>query len=168
MPNSNHPEDDSDRFILNGVSESSELGDFACNSSSDSSPDELTQEAVSSEDARPVQKIQAYPIFDRGGKVARVVEVVRGGDAPSSDKTSPRKVQEEARAFSFCGMVGESKKMKALFETVKRVAPSNATILIYGESGTGKELVAKAIHQSSPRRTHPFIAIDCGALPETL
>ena len=58
--------------------------------------------------------------------------------------------------------------MKALFETIRRVAPSNATILIYGESGTGKELVAKAIHQNSPRRDRPFIAIDCGALPETL
>ncbi|TAK09489.1 MAG: sigma-54-dependent Fis family transcriptional regulator, partial [Candidatus Manganitrophaceae bacterium] len=58
--------------------------------------------------------------------------------------------------------------MRALFETIRRVAPSNATILIYGESGTGKELVAKAIHENSPRRLAPFIAIDCGALPETL
>ncbi len=169
MPNSNHPEDDTDQFILNGFSESSELGDFACNSSSDPSSDELTpQGGASSEGAHPFQKIQAYPIFDRDGKVARVIEVVRGGDAPSSEETSPRKVQEEARVFSFCGMVGESKKMKALFETIKRVAPSNATILIYGESGTGKELVAKAIHENSPRRYAPFIAIDCGALPETL
>ncbi|MDC4206577.1 MAG: sigma-54 factor interaction domain-containing protein [Candidatus Manganitrophus sp.] len=65
-------------------------------------------------------------------------------------------------------MIGGSKKIKALFQMIRLIAPSNATILIYGESGTGKELVAKAIHQSSPRRDRPFIAIDCGALPETL
>jgi DNA-binding NtrC family response regulator len=65
-------------------------------------------------------------------------------------------------------IIGRSKPMRDLFRLIERVAGSNTTILIYGESGTGKELVARAIHQQSPRRTRPFVAIDCGALPETL
>jgi DNA-binding NtrC family response regulator len=65
-------------------------------------------------------------------------------------------------------IIGRSKPMKALFRLIKLVAPSSTTVLIQGESGTGKELIARAIHQLSPRRDRPFVAIDCGALPETL
>ena len=65
-------------------------------------------------------------------------------------------------------IIGRAKPMRELFRMIDRVASSNTTILIYGESGTGKELVARAIHQQSPRRDRPFVAIDCGALPETL
>lgn len=65
-------------------------------------------------------------------------------------------------------IVGRSKPMRDLFRLIGMVANSPTTVLIYGESGTGKELFARAIHQQSPRRNRPFIAIDCGALPETL
>jgi DNA-binding NtrC family response regulator len=65
-------------------------------------------------------------------------------------------------------IIGRSKPMRDLFHLIERVANSNTTILIYGESGTGKELIARAVHQQSPRRDRPFVAIDCGALPETL
>ncbi|MBI3596475.1 MAG: sigma-54-dependent Fis family transcriptional regulator [Nitrospirae bacterium] len=65
-------------------------------------------------------------------------------------------------------IIGRSKPMQDLFRLIERVANSHTTILIYGESGTGKELFARAIHQQSPRRERPFVAIDCGALPETL
>ncbi|MBI3610799.1 MAG: sigma-54-dependent Fis family transcriptional regulator [Nitrospirae bacterium] len=65
-------------------------------------------------------------------------------------------------------IIGRSKPMQALFRLIRLVANSNTTILIYGESGTGKELVARSIHQQSPRRDRPFVTIDCGALPETL
>ncbi len=125
------------------------------------------------ENTRLTDRLRAYPIFDRDGKVGRVIEVVRdiqidGPPSPAEEEGSFPKAAEEEIPSSFCGMIGQSKKMRALFDTIQRVAPSNATILIYGESGTGKELVAKAIHQNSPRRHAPFIAIDCGALPETL
>lgn len=68
----------------------------------------------------------------------------------------------------FKNIIGRSRPMRTLFRLIKRVANSNTTILIQGESGTGKELIAKAIHFHSPRRNRPFVAVDCGALPETL
>ncbi|RMG41204.1 MAG: PAS domain-containing protein [Candidatus Dadabacteria bacterium] len=66
------------------------------------------------------------------------------------------------------GFVGESPVMKKVFRLIERVAPSEATVLIHGESGTGKELVGKAIHLSGPRKNGPFVAVNCGAIPENL
>ena len=65
-------------------------------------------------------------------------------------------------------MQGEHPKMKEVFRIVAKIAPSNSTVLIVGESGTGKELIARAIHEGSPRRDKPFIAINCAAIPDTL
>ncbi len=65
-------------------------------------------------------------------------------------------------------MVGSSPKMIELYKEIARVAPTRSTVLILGESGTGKELVARAIHQNSPRRDKSFIAVNCGALTESL
>jgi DNA-binding NtrC family response regulator len=65
-------------------------------------------------------------------------------------------------------MQGEHPKMKEVFRVIAKVAPSNSTVLIVGESGTGKELIARAIHEGSPRRDKPFMAINCAAIPETL
>jgi len=65
-------------------------------------------------------------------------------------------------------LVGSSKKMQEVFHLVEMVSPSTASVLITGESGTGKELVARTIHDLSPRKGKPFIAINCAAIPETL
>ncbi len=65
-------------------------------------------------------------------------------------------------------MQGEHPKMKEVFRVVAKIAPSNSTVLIVGESGTGKELIARAIHEGSPRRDKPFMAINCAAIPDTL
>ncbi len=70
--------------------------------------------------------------------------------------------------YSFSNIVGNSKALTDLFRLIKKVAPSDVTILIMGESGTGKELVARAIHKNSPRASGPFIKVNCAALPETL
>ena len=65
-------------------------------------------------------------------------------------------------------LVGASKKMQEIFALIERVAASNVSVLITGESGTGKELVARTLHDLSPRRTKPFVAVNCAAIPETL
>jgi len=70
--------------------------------------------------------------------------------------------------FRIEGIVGRSEKIQRVIEVVKKVAPSNATVLLRGESGTGKELIARAIHYNSPRQTKPFTAINCAAIPENL
>src|SRR5436853_369427 len=71
-------------------------------------------------------------------------------------------------AGSLGSLVGSSKKMQELFRLIEMVAPSTASVLITGASGTGKELVARTIHELSPRRNKAFIAINCAAIPETL
>jgi DNA-binding NtrC family response regulator len=65
-------------------------------------------------------------------------------------------------------LVGSSKKMQEIFTLIEHVATSNVSVLITGESGTGKELVARTLHDLSPRRTKPFVAVNCAAIPETL
>ncbi len=70
--------------------------------------------------------------------------------------------------FDFSRIIGSSRKLKEVFDTLSLVAPTDATVLILGESGTGKELVANSIHQNSSRANQPFIKVSCAALPETL
>ena len=70
--------------------------------------------------------------------------------------------------FGLGSMVGKSAPMRALFQLIETVAPTTATILISGETGTGKEMVARAIHQTSPRQRERFVAINVSAIPETL
>jgi two-component system response regulator HydG len=70
--------------------------------------------------------------------------------------------------FGFEGVIGSSPQMLALIDRMKRIAPTDATVLIQGETGTGKELVAQAIHQNSPRKPKPFVALNCAALSENI
>ncbi|MBE0475969.1 MAG: sigma-54-dependent Fis family transcriptional regulator [Coriobacteriia bacterium] len=76
--------------------------------------------------------------------------------------------EEIDRDYDVEGIVAADPKMLEVLETVHKVAPTNATVMIYGESGTGKELIARAIHRISPRGSRPFVSISAGALPETL
>jgi two-component system response regulator PilR (NtrC family) len=71
-------------------------------------------------------------------------------------------------SHQFSNIIGRSPAMQAVFQLIQTIAPTTSTVLISGESGTGKELVARAIHFNSPRRERPFVALNCGALPETL
>src|SRR6266545_660939 len=68
----------------------------------------------------------------------------------------------------FHNIVGDAPELQAVYEVVKRAAPTRATVLILGESGTGKELIAQALHEESPRADKPFIKVNCAALSETL
>ena len=87
-----------------------------------------------------------------------------------------RSLSEQVRLLSdrvqqanrYSKLLGESPAMKRLFDDLRRIAETDTSVLITGESGTGKELVAKALHEQSRRRTKPFVAINCAALPESL
>lgn len=68
--------------------------------------------------------------------------------------------------FGFEGVIGNSPQMHEVIDRLRRIAPTDATVLIQGETGTGKELVAQAIHQNSPRKSRPFVALNCAALSE--
>src|SRR5246500_2045074 len=76
--------------------------------------------------------------------------------------------RDAAARNSLDNIVGVSSAMEKLKQTIRTVASTNSTILIYGESGTGKELVARAVHVCSPRAAEPFVSVNCGAFPETL
>jgi len=76
--------------------------------------------------------------------------------------------KELSKRFKFQDLIGKGANMQKLIEMIKTVAPTKSTILIKGESGTGKELVARAIHDLSPRKKFPFVAAACGAIPESL
>jgi two-component system NtrC family response regulator len=70
--------------------------------------------------------------------------------------------------YSYGNIIGKSKLMLKIYDMIRKVAPSKASVLITGASGTGKELIAKAVHYDSPRKDRPFISVNCGALTETL
>ena len=75
---------------------------------------------------------------------------------------------ELGRRYEFDNIIGRSPAMQEIFDTIERVAPTRATVLLAGESGTGKDLIARAIHFHSPRRDRPLVKINCTALPENL
>lgn len=75
---------------------------------------------------------------------------------------------ELKREYDLATIVGQSDQMRDIYDVVKKVAATNATVMVYGESGTGKELVARAVHEYSKRSKKPFVQVSCAALPETL
>ncbi len=79
-----------------------------------------------------------------------------------------RRILDRRRLSQDTGLIGESQGIREVLVKIEQMAPVSSTVLIEGESGTGKELVARAIHHLSPRRNKPFIAVNIGALPETL
>ncbi|MDZ7267043.1 MAG: sigma-54 dependent transcriptional regulator [candidate division KSB1 bacterium] len=76
--------------------------------------------------------------------------------------------QQEEQQFNFGEIIGQAPVMQDVFRMLQKVAPTDASVIIYGESGTGKELVARAIHKNSSRSEGPFVRVNCGALSETL
>jgi two-component system NtrC family response regulator len=105
---------------------------------------------------KPVKLDELRVILERACNLARLdreafKEDTRAQSPPASDE-----------------IPGDGPAMRRIFETIRRTARTDVTVLISGESGTGKELVARAIHAKSPRRSRPFVAINCGAIPENL
>jgi two-component system response regulator HydG len=113
----------------------------------------------------PWSEIEVKP-FDSAekltGALARALEHKRLGDR---NRYLERRLELAER---YEGIVGTSRAIRNLVSLIESVAPSEATVLVLGESGTGKELVARAIHQRSRRATGPFVAVNCGAIAESL
>ena len=115
------------------------------------------------------KKGKRIPISISTALLKDVVGNIIGGVETFRDLELARRLQREVESqFKFEEIISRSKVMLELFEILPTIAESNSSVLIEGESGTGKELIAKALHNLSPRRTEPFIGINCGALPDNL
>ncbi|MGD0387709.1 MAG: sigma-54 dependent transcriptional regulator [Tepidisphaeraceae bacterium] len=92
----------------------------------------------------------------------------RAIDLVNKDKEIDHLRRRLDQKFGLDRIVGQSRRMKDVFDKIQRAAPVDSTVLILGESGTGKELVAQALHHNSPRKNGPFVAVNCAAVPATL
>jgi DNA-binding NtrC family response regulator len=111
----------------------------------------------------------AWDFISKPFKVEEVVAIARRALDQAEKKTAEdRKAEQLSAPYAQGGLLGRSPVMIELYKEIARVAPTRSTVLIVGESGTGKELVATSIHQHSSRSSGPFVAINCGALTETL
>jgi len=124
---------------------------------------------TTAEQAVEAMKLGAYDYIAKPFKIEEIKQLVINALEKRDLKRENSVLKQQAREHdSFCGIIGASPRMKEIFGLISKVAPSNSSVMILGESGTGKELVARAIHKSSPRSGKPFVAVNCGAIPETL
>ena len=118
---------------------------------------------------RAIQEEGAYHYFEKPidmRKLRIVVErAVEYGEARRENEALRRQLLDRG---AFGELVGNSEPMRQIYALIEQIAPSSASVLITGESGTGKELIARTIHNLSPRKNSPFVAINCSAIPETL
>ncbi len=121
------------------------------------------------EEAVKAMKDGAYDFLTKPVQRAQLIRVIRQALERRELILQNRALQQRLEALLKQGtVIGASPAFRRMMTLVEQVADSSATVLIQGESGTGKELVARAIHERSPRRAGPFVAVNCAALPETL
>lgn len=124
------------------------------------------------DDAVKAMKSGAYDFITKPFKTAEVLLVLKKAfnhlKLCEENTRLKAKVQELQGTDNFEDIIGKSPKMRSLLQLTEKVAKYDTTVLITGESGTGKELIAKGIHRNSDRRDNPFIAINCGSIPENL
>jgi len=124
---------------------------------------------ASTETAVEAMKLGAYDYITKPFKMDEIKLVLANAlerkRLQDENQALKRQLRQERRFENF---VGGSRQMLEIFETIRKTADSLSTVLVTGESGTGKELVARAIHEESPRRNGPFVSVNCGAIPETL
>ena len=125
---------------------------------------------ASGETAVTAMKEGVYDYIEKGIDIEDLKKIIREAlEKKGIKREDIRFIKGVEDAVCFGGMVGKSKEMLKVYSFVKKVAGTPlANILLLGESGTGKELVARAIHENSPRKNMPFIVIDCGGVPEAL
>jgi DNA-binding NtrC family response regulator len=133
-------------------------------------PHALTLAALARENEISTLALLEPTDSERAERVGRlgVTETMMKPVSPDDAVQTARRLIERRHLQQRTGIVGESAAIQEVLVKLEQMAPVSSTVLVQGESGTGKELVAKAIHDLSPRRGKPFIAVNCSALPETL
>jgi two-component system response regulator PilR (NtrC family) len=124
---------------------------------------------ASTETAVEAMKLGAYDYLTKPFKLDEIKLTI-------ANALERKRLQDENQALKrqlrrergFDNFIGESRQMQDIFDTIRKAADGLSNVLVTGESGTGKELVARAIHDESPRRNGPFVSVNCGAIPETL
>ena len=119
--------------------------------------------------AKEAIRLGALDYFEKGQEPDELnhrIDKALAGRALRRENENLRAQLRERYALS--GLIAQSPAMHTILELVERVAPTDATLLVQGESGTGKEVIAKAVHHASARAARPFVAVNCGAVPETL
>ena len=121
------------------------------------------------ERAVEAMKMGAYDFISKPIEPARLKTVLASATHKRQSEGELEATRTKLRQSGALGtLVGKSKEMQDIFSLIERVAPSTVSVLITGESGTGKEVVARTLHDLSPRRNKPFVAVNCAAIPETL
>jgi two-component system response regulator AtoC len=119
--------------------------------------------------ALEAMKAGAYDYLGKPFRPDEVLLVLRKAEERERLRAENRRLRREIEASRGTGgIVAESATMKEVLRLLQKVAPARTTVLITGESGTGKELIARALHDLSPRAERPFVAVNCGAIPEQL
>lgn len=121
------------------------------------------------EQAVEAMKLGAYDYLAKPFKVEEIKILVRNA-LEKRDLSRENKLlrQKAGECEGFTGIIGRSPRMRELFGLLRKVMETSSTVLVMGESGTGKELAARAIHSGSTRNSKPFVAVNCGAIPENL
>src|ERR1700678_2678367 len=114
-------------------------------------------------------KLGAYDFLQKPVDATRLRTILANATRQRTTEIELEVARRRLRESGVLGaLVGNSKSMREIFGLIEQIAPSNVSVLITGESGTGKELVARTLHELSPRKSKPFVAVNCAAIPETL
>jgi len=121
------------------------------------------------ETAVEAMKLGASDFIQKPFSLDHLTTVVQKALAVQFLRAENRRLRDELdQRYQFDNIVGRGPAMREIFQTVERVAPTRATVLLAGESGVGKDMIARALHQHSPRKNHAFVKINCTAIPENL
>lgn len=124
---------------------------------------------TTADQAVEAMRLGAYDYISKPFKNDEIKILIRNALEKSTLQRENRQLRNEiSQRDGYQGMIGTSARMREVYDLISKVAPSTSSVLISGESGTGKELAARAIHRESMRKNKPFVAVNCGAIPDSL